>query len=324
MEYIIDLDKIDKALIQDVKKIVQDMKDYFSQKERYSDRIVLLHAWKTASNIICCAFAEVSRNEFRIFFGDSGMSRFYPMIESKITFYHFYLSYQEELRDEIMCGWLEDECEKQEFDNIWRVLLHMFPNYTVPIVRYEKYIPYDLDKLVGAEGYSDSGVLFQLLETDCSEIDLRFRWEALIVNNYGRVDEKRYSKQIRYLDSGYQTVEEYEDSIQNYYRDTLLNKALLSIPHKTYYLDTSLNEVSPTMMSSSDCREIHIYKSRTEETYILLNTNSVYFGHPMEGGTMGGSRFKKIMEVPAEEYDWTREQLIEKYEEYFIVNNELK
>ena len=32
---------------------------------------------------------------------------------------------------------------------------------------------------------------------------------------------------------------------------------------------------------------------------------------------MGGSVFNKILEVPAEEFNWTREQMIEKYEKYF-------
>lgn len=317
MEYTIDLSKIDKALTQDVNKIVQDMKIFFSQKPRYSDRIVFLHAWKAASNNTCCAFAEISKDEFVVFFGENGKNKFYPMIESKIDFRRFYLSFQKELCDEIMCGWLADECEKQEFDHIWRALLQLFPDYTVPTVKYEKYMPYDLDKLVGAEEYLNSGILFRMSESNNLSHVVRFKWEVLKVSNYGKLDEKRYTVNIQYRESGYQTVEEYENSIRNY-SDRLLKKALLSIPHKIYYLDTPLSEVSRTMMSSYDCREIHIFESKTEMTYIFLNTDSIYFGHPMEGGTMGGSIFSKIMEVPAEEYEWTREQLIEKYEKYFI------
>lgn len=318
MEYVINFNMIDKSLIQDVKKIVQDMKDYYSKNSNYSDKIVFLHAWKPLLYDTCCAFAEVNKSGFTIFFGRKDNGGFYPMISASISFYEFYLSYQEEMCDKVMQGWLEEKYEKKEFDNIWKALLNLFPDYTVPTVKYEKYMPYNLDGIVGAEAYSNQGVLFQMSETNHSNLNCRFRYDEWNVSNYGERDEKRNRIFIKFIAQEFQTEEEYENYILNYFKDKFLKKVLLSIPHKTYYLDTPLSDVKSHYMGATyECREIHMYESQKDVSYILLKKDSVYYGDPGEGGTMGGTVFSKIMEAPASEYDWTSEKVIDQYEGYF-------
>lgn len=318
MEYVINFNRIDKSLIQDVEKIVHDMKDYYSKKSIYSERIVLLHAWKPAVYDTCCVFAEVNKMDFTVFFACNNKAGFAPMISTRICFYEFYLSYQAEMCENVMRGWLEEEYEKREFDNIWNALLNLFPDYTAPVVKYEKYIPYNLDEIVGAEEYLNQGILFQLSETNNSNHNSIFRYDEWKVSNHGKQDEKRHQIAIRFKNEIFQTEEEYEDHILNYFKDKLLKKILLSIPHKTYYLDTPLSDVKSRIMGASyECREINIYESKTDASYILLNKNSVYYGDPSEGGTMGGTVFSKLLEVPANEYGWTSEKLIDKYEKYF-------
>lgn len=318
MEYDINLSMVDESLKLDIEKIVQDMKDYYSKNITYSDKIVFLHAWKPKLYNTCCAFAEVNKNDFTIFFGCNDNARFYPMISTSIRFYEFYLSYQAEMCDMVMRGWLEENYEKKEFDNIWKALLNLFPDYTVPTVKYEKYIPYNLDSIVGAEEYSNRGVLFQLSERNIPNSTCTFRYDEWNINNYGKRDEERYLISTRFREVGFQTEEEYEEHILNYFNDNLLKKVLLSIPHKTHYLDTPLDDVKTHSLGASyDCRELHVYESRKDVSYILMKKDSVHYGYPDEGGTMGGTVFSKIMEVPANEYDWTCEKLIDKYERYF-------
>ena len=318
MEYVIDLKLIDKSLINNVEKIVRDMKDYYSKNIIFYDRIVFLHAWETALYHTCCAFAGVNKSGFTIFFGCNNNSTFYPMISTSVYYFEFYLSYQAEMCEKVMEGWLKEDYEKREFENIWKALLKLFPDYTVPAVKYENYIPYNLNGIVGAEKYSNQGVLFQLHETNNSNLDCRFRYDEWNVSYYGKRDEKRAAISVRFGKEGFLTEEEYEKHTLTYFKNNLLKKVLLSIPHKTHYLDTPLNDVKTHSMGATyDCREINIYESTSDVSYILLKKDSVHYGNPDEGGTMGGTVFSKIMEVPAEEYDLTCEQLTDKYERYF-------
>lgn len=190
---------------------------------------------------------------------------------------------------------------------------------------FEKYVPYQLSNIVGAESYQNFGLLFKVIEPKhigtmkpgtFAPIEEMYRFECWKASNYGKEKEKLEIIETHHRLPGPENQDDFENYVNHQFEEKLV-KTLQEIPHMTHYIDNQDSIGNGGMGCSADYREIHIYESKTDVTYILLRTESEYFGHPMEGGYMRGCTFSKVLEVPTEQYNWPKEKLIKEYLQYF-------
>ena len=277
--------------------------------------IYALHAWQEEADKTCCVFLKINNNECCIYTNT---------LEGNITRlgYGRWRTVDDFLllnRDEFFYSVFTVPTEETEAA-VWTALKQIFPeNKSKTVSRrvlFETFIPYSFISIVGAEEYSNAGVHYQML-MPLPSIDQNLReiqeWK---VTDRGQANESRKLQHV-YSTSCYPKTREDFEKRALHWSSVNAKKILDSIPHRTILIDPVDSQNCGAIGFEGKYRSLHIYPSKTDTTYIVLKVYSVYNGHPAEGGRMEGYTFSKTMEIPAEQYQWTDEELTDRYAPFF-------
>ena len=314
IEYLLDLDVLDEVTKSNVM--------YMAQKEAESALLTLsvLYAWQSLHTGTSCVFARINSEYINIYvnvfkdgiirLGDCdsvSVDEFYACEKDEFLSKLYYLNSTANINEEIK-------------SNIWKALAHKFPEHSsgkpVRTAIFEEYLPYSLENLAGADKYSNSGILYKMLKPLSPKHKNLIEMQKWLVSNKGEESETRSYIESSYFAPFPQTEEEFLSYVQSSFNIEVVT-LLSSIPHRTVFVDDKSSMNCGSMLFEAEYRELHIYKSMTDTSILMLKIYSVYNGRPQEGGRMEGYTFKKTIKIPSKEYYWSDIELIAKYQSYF-------
>ena len=316
IEYLMDLDTLDETIKRNVEYMVKKETEY-----SVCEKLFLLHAWQSAYNYTYCIFAKIKNQLISIYPKSLKNGIIGVGCSDRFTFDEFYSLEKEEFFRKLYHMKNYEVVIVEKFkENIWESMMRIFPEYTSRktsrMAIFEKYLSYSLDNFVGAGNYSNSGMLYKMLKPISPVKEGMMEFQCWKVINRGKDNETRDLVNTYCFASFPQTEDEFASYVQRLFNKEVDN-ALMSIPHRTVLIDNRDSINCGSMLFEGDFRALHIYKSTTDTSYIALKTYSVYNGRSQEGGRMEGYTFNKIIQIPAEQYNWTDEELVAEYKRYF-------
>ena len=317
VQYLFDLNSLEKEVAQKVECIVAG-----ETRGSFCSKCYVLYAWQCEYGNTYCVFAELLQKaeRFRICtpYLKDGIIHLQSAYE--ITFEEFYAFDKEELFRRAFGLRRSADIGPLGKEKIWEALMKIFPDYaskkTVRTAIFEKYVPYQLDDYVGAEDYSNRGILYKMLRPIGPHAKEMMEIQQWAVTDRGKETES-VKRQDTFCFAPYpKTEEEFERYVANSFL-THMDRLLLVIPHRQIWIDDRSSINCGSMLFEADYRELHIYQSKSDTSRMILRKYSVYNGRPQEGGRMEGYTFHKVIEIPSERCQWTDEQLIAEYQQYF-------
>jgi len=273
----------------------------------------LLYAYQPSEDKIYCFFVEISDDEIDIY-----VSKLENGIINNSICDSFEVDEFFELDKNEFLGKLYNLKKKIPIDGqigayIWSAMMRIFPEYnsktTLRKPIFEKYFPYPLDNLVGAENYVNKGILYRALPSLKKKYMGWTEFQAWKVCDWNQpnqtVDLLYYSLTSK--------SDFTEDELLSRFlcsNDTDVITALDSIPHRIINIDNQKNENWFCLSFSGDYRQLHIYQSKSKKSIIVLKIYSVSNAPAHGGGHMEGYTFNKVKEIPSEQYAWSDEDLI--------------
>jgi len=314
IEYLLELDVLDEVTKSNV--------IYMAQKEAESAFFTLsvLYAWQSLHTGTFCVFARINFEYINIYVNVLRDGIIHLGVCDSVSIDEFYACEKDEFFSNLHHLNNTVDINEEIKSNIWKALVHKFPEHSseepIRTVIFEKYLPYSLENLVGANQYSNSGILYKMLEPLSPKHKNLIEMQKWLVSNKGEESETRNYIKSSYFAPFPQTEEEFLSYVQSNFNTEVVT-LLSAIPHKTVFVDDKSSMNSGSMLFEAEYRELHIYKSITDTSILVLKIYSVYNGRPQEGGRMEGYIFEKTIKIPSEEYYWSDVELIAKYQSYF-------
>lgn len=313
-ECLFDLTAIDETLKRNIAYMVQRETNGFVRDRK----LYLLYAWQSAQGETHCIFANRGNENFCIYDNvlENGVIRLSrPDCFDNVELYS--LEHREFLGKLFSLSKHTVMTEEIE-TNIWEGMMKIFPDYTtnkkLRKAIFEIYFPYSLECFVGAESYLNSGKLYKMLKPTLENGMMEFQtWK---ISNRGKENETAKLIDWHFSTPFPETKEAFLLYAENLFRSDV-DTAMSLLPHKTIYIDNQDSLNSGSMLFQCSYRTMHVYQSVTDTSIVVLKVYSVYNGRHEEGGRMEGYTFNKTIEIPAEQYYWTDEELIAEYKRYF-------
>lgn len=313
IRYLFDVSLLDEDTAKNLGK--------YMDRQYPADEVFVLCAWENGwangyfkTDTCFCLFISYMNNGIlypsaRIFIEEN---KFYSM--EKEYFFSKLFTRNPPMEHIIRTACALDEAAWERIKNcIWDGMMQVFPQYEskkhLPAPDYEKYLPFALDDVIGAEKYHDAGILFRAFKPIGEDGTLRT--DSWIVYHYGKPNEERVHAAFNPFGPTVKDENEFNQQAQIAFED-FLTRYLLKIPCKSIAVDDYEMGGHKPMGASGVSRVLHIFPSKGQKCYLVVQVHQEYYGHPMEGGYMANTRYT-LQQIPSEHYNMSREELIKTY-----------